>query len=113
MQKSNPKRKLFKDQEQNRPGLEYKMEPPPQYESRLPGANKLENKVCVVTGGDSGIGRAVAIAFAKEGADVAIIYLSEDKDAEVTAKIITKTYSRKCLLVPADISGEKACDKAI
>jgi len=113
MQKVNPKRKLFPAQPQNRPGLEYKMRPEPVYDNLKPGSNKLENKNCIVTGGDSGIGRAVAIAFAKEGADVAIIYLKEDKDAEITAEIIKEKYSRKCFLIRADISKEKECVKAI
>ena len=113
MQKSNPKRKLFKSQSQNRPGLEYKMEPEPEFENLAPGSNKLVNKKCIITGGDSGIGRAVAIAFAKEGADIAIVYLKEDKDAKLTAEIIEEKYSRKCLLIPADISKESQCDKVI
>lgn len=113
MQKSNPTKKIFSKQPQNRPGLEYKMNPEPEYEYNTPGSNKLENKKCIVTGGDSGIGRAVAIAFAKEGADVAIIYLKEDADAETTAKVIREKYKRECLLVPADISKEKQCINAI
>jgi len=112
MQKSNPKRKIFPAQPQNRPGLEYKMKPEPVYDNAAAGSGKLLNKKCVITGGDSGIGRAVAIAFAKEGADVAIIYLSEDKDAEATAEIIREQYQRECLLVPADISREAQCKNA-
>jgi len=113
MQKSNPKRTIFPAQSQNRPGLEYKMKPEPEYDNGLAGSNKLFNKKCIITGGDSGIGRAVAIAFAKEGADVAIVYLSEDKDAEETEAIIKERYSRECLLVPADISKESQCKNAI
>jgi NAD(P)-dependent dehydrogenase (short-subunit alcohol dehydrogenase family) len=113
MQKTNPKKKVFKEQKQVRPGMEYKMDPEPKYESETPGANKLANKKSIITGGDSGIGRAVAIAFAKEGADVAIIYLNEDKDAKETARIIEDRYKRKCLLIPADISKENQCIKAI
>jgi NAD(P)-dependent dehydrogenase (short-subunit alcohol dehydrogenase family) len=113
MQKSNPKRKIFSDQPQNRPGLEYKMKPEPEYDNLLQGNNKLLDKKCVITGGDSGIGKAVAIAFAKEGADIAIIYLSEHKDAEQTASIIRDKYQRECILVPADISKEAQCRAAI
>jgi len=113
MQKVNPKKKIFPDQSQNRPGLEYKMHPEPEYDNLSPGSNKLENKKCIVTGGDSGIGRAVSIAFAKEGADVAIIYLKEDTDAQFTAKIIREKYSRECILISADISKEKNCITAI
>lgn len=113
MQKTNPKRKIFSAQQQPRPGLEYKMHPEPEYDNSMPGSNKLLNKNCVVTGGDSGIGRAVAIAFAREGANVAIIYLSEDRDAEDTAEIIRQKYKRECLLVPADISREAQCKGAV
>lgn len=113
MQKSNPKKQIFTAQPQNRPGLEYKMKPEPVYDNLLKGSNKLLNKKCIITGGDSGIGRAVAIAFAKEGADVAIIYLSEDKDAQETAEIIRDTYKRECILIPADISREAQCKSAI
>lgn len=113
MQKTNPKRKVFRSQPQNRPGMEYKMKPEPEFDSSLPGSNKLLNKKCIITGGDSGIGRAVAVAYAKEGADVAIIYLNEDKDARLTAALIEERYSRKCLLVSADISKEGECNKAV
>jgi NAD(P)-dependent dehydrogenase (short-subunit alcohol dehydrogenase family) len=113
MQKSNPKQKIFSDQPQNRPGLEYKMKPEPEYDVLLPGSNKMLNKKCIVTGGDSGIGRAVAIAFAREGADVAVVYLSEHKDAELTASIIREKYQRECLLIPADLSKEAQCRAAM
>ncbi len=114
MQKVNPKRKLFPEQSQHPPGIEKKMKPEPEYDNFSPGSNKLENKKCIVTGGDSGIGRAVSIAFAKEGADIAIIYLkAESIDAEFTAKIIRKKYLRECLLIPTDISKEKNCISAI
>lgn len=113
MQKSNPTKKIFPKQPQNRPGVESKMKPEPVYENFTPGSNKLENKKCVITGGDSGIGRAVSIAFAKEGADVAIIYLKELEDAELTAKIIREKYKRECLLIKADISKERNCISAI
>ena len=114
MQKSNPKRPIVKKQSQKKPGLEYKMIPVPVFINSSPGSNKLLGKKCIITGGDSGIGRAVAIAFAKEGADVAIIYLKqEEKDAEFTASIIEDTYSKTCLLIPTDISKENHCIKAI
>jgi NAD(P)-dependent dehydrogenase (short-subunit alcohol dehydrogenase family) len=113
MQKANPKKKLFVAQPQERPGHEYKMKPEPEFDSPTPGSSRLLNKKCIITGGDSGIGRAVAIAFAKEGADVAIVYLSEDKDALLTAELIEKRYSRRCLLLPADLSKEKQCGKVI
>lgn len=90
------------------------MSPLPVFIDTLKGSNKLLDKKCIITGGDSGIGRAVAIAFAREGADVAIVYLkSEQKDAEYTAEFIEDSFGRKCLLVPADISEEKNCKRAV
>lgn len=114
MQKTNPKKAIFKKQSQKRPGLEYKMIPHPVFDNDLPGSNKLINKKCIVTGGDSGIGRAVAVAFAKEGADVSIIYLKQEKkDAQFTASVIKNTYKKKCLLISSDISKEDNCIKSI
>ncbi len=114
MQKSSPKRKIFVGQTQRKPGLEFKMHPLPVFNDNQPGGNKLLNKKCIITGGDSGIGRAVAVAFAKEGADVAILFLKqEEKDAKLTAKMITEVYKRKCLLLPTDISKEEKCKKAV
>jgi NAD(P)-dependent dehydrogenase (short-subunit alcohol dehydrogenase family) len=103
----------FPAQRQKPPGLEYKMDPEPHYETPYPGSNRLKDKVCVVTGGDSGIGRAVSIAFAKEGADVAVLYLSEDADAKKTEDIIRNQYGRDCLLIRADFNKEKNCVAAI
>jgi len=114
MQKSNPKHIIFKRQTQKHPGLEYKMDPEPIFNNGWAGSNKLLNKKCIITGGDSGIGRAVAVAFAKEGADVAIIYLkSEYKDAFETCEIIREAYKKTCLLIPTDISKERNCNSAI
>jgi NAD(P)-dependent dehydrogenase (short-subunit alcohol dehydrogenase family) len=89
------------------------MKPEPVYDNLLPGCNRLPGKKCIVTGGDSGIGRAVAVAFAKEGADVAIIYFNEDHDAEDTAKVIREKYKRQCIVIKADISKEQQCKSAI
>jgi NAD(P)-dependent dehydrogenase (short-subunit alcohol dehydrogenase family) len=113
MQRGGKKRPVFKAQSQNRPGQEYKMQPMPDFDSLAPGSNKLVGKKCIITGGDSGIGRAVAVAFAREGADVAIIYLSEDKDAKDTSLYINETYQKKCIAVAADISKEAKCNAAI
>lgn len=114
MQKSNPQKKIFKKQSQPQPGLEEKMDPQPQYDSLRPGSGKLDGKKCIITGGDSGIGRAVAVAFAKEGADVAIIFLPvEKKDADVTVKYIEKKYKKKCIPVSSDVSDEINCKKAV
>ncbi len=114
MQKVNPKKAIFKKQTQKQPGLEYKMDPHPFFMDFSQGSNKLLNKKCIITGGDSGIGRAVAFSFAKEGADVAIIYLKEEqKDAVDTALSIKKVFNKKCLLIPADLSKENNCTKAV
>ena len=114
MQKVNTKKTIFKKQSQKRPGLEYKMDPPPVFIDSTPGGDKLLNKKCIITGGDSGIGRAVAVAFAKQGADIAIIYLKQEKkDAIDTASIIEGVFKKKCLLLPTDISKENNCIKAV
>ncbi len=113
MQKSNPPRKIFKKQSQEQPGLEYRMDPLPEFDHGTRGSEKLLNKNCIITGGDSGIGRAVAIAFAKEGADVAIIYRKrEAKDAEITARYIRDNFKRKCITVAANIGKEEQCLEA-
>jgi NAD(P)-dependent dehydrogenase (short-subunit alcohol dehydrogenase family) len=106
-QKSN---QLFPPQHQNgQPGLESEMNPrPTSVDSNYKGSEKLKNKVALITGGDSGIGRAVAIYFAKEGANVAISYLNEHNDAEETKELIEKE-GQKCLLLPGDIGTETVC----
>lgn len=113
MQKSNPKKSLRKPQSQPRPGIEKKMDPQPIAENeQQAGSGKLQGKTALITGGDSGIGRAVAILFAKEGADVAISYLNEEEDANDT-KMEVEKFSRKCLLLPGDISKENICKKIV
>jgi NAD(P)-dependent dehydrogenase (short-subunit alcohol dehydrogenase family) len=95
------------------PGLEYEMVPRPIFENpSYVGSGKLLNKVAIVTGGDSGIGRAVAIAFAKEGANVAIPYLYEHQDANETKQRIEQL-GRSCLLIPGDLRSESVCWDAI
>ena len=114
MQKPAPKKKIFKKQSQRHSGMEYKMKPLPVFDDESPGKNKLLGKKSIITGGDSGIGRAVAVAFAKEGADVAIIHLkSERKDAEETASYIKEKYGQKCIRVTANFTKEKNCNEAI
>jgi len=114
MQKGKPNKQVRKPQHQSRPGLEGKLRPHPVFDyHEKEGSNKLSGKIALITGADSGIGKAVAVLFAKEGADIAIAYLNEHKDAKETASIITKTYHRKCLLIPGDISNEKHCKDVI
>ena len=96
-----------------RPGLESKMTPRPEAESpQYRACGKLEGKVALITGGDSGIGRAVAIAYAKEGADVAIVYLNEHQDAEETRKQVEQE-GRRCLLMAGDAGQEDFCQEAV
>lgn len=101
-------------QKQPRPGIEAEMTPRPQYLApNYKGSEKLKGKSAIITGGDSGIGRAAAVLFAREGADVAIIYLKEEKrDAEETARQIEAEGGRS-LLLPGDVSDAKFCQKAV
>jgi NAD(P)-dependent dehydrogenase (short-subunit alcohol dehydrogenase family) len=104
----------FPSQHQPRPGLEAEMTPRPEYDAAsYRAAGKLEGKVALITGGDSGIGRAVAVLFAREGADVAIVFLKvEKKDAEETRRAV-EAAGRKCLLIPGDVSDSGFCDDAV
>ena len=101
-------------QHQNQqPGMEYKLKPRPKADDEFyRGSGKLQGKVALITGGDSGIGRAVAIAFAKEGANVAIVYLNEHKDAEETRSMVAE-YEGSCLLLAGDIGDEEFCRNAV
>ena len=100
-------------QQDRQPGLETEMNPQPQsHDPNYQGTDKLKGKVALITGGDSGIGRAVAIVFAKEGADSAIVYLNEHEDAEETKRLVGK-YGQKCLLIPGDIGEEEFCRQAV
>ncbi|MCC6983341.1 MAG: glucose 1-dehydrogenase [Bauldia sp.] len=94
------------------PGIEEKMRPPPRFEPFFPGVGKLAGKVALITGGDSGIGRAIAAAFANEGADIAIAYLDEDKDAGATREIVEEM-GRKAILIRGDLGEETHCRKAV
>jgi NAD(P)-dependent dehydrogenase (short-subunit alcohol dehydrogenase family) len=105
--------KKIPPQSQALPGSEKKMKPQPVFDyPEIKGSGKMKGKVALITGGDSGIGKAVAILFAKEGADIAISYLSEHQDAKETKRIIEQ-YGQQCLLIPGDVSKETVCKKVI
>lgn len=95
------------------PGFETLMNPRPIFEDpNCIGSGKLINKVALITGGDSGIGRAVALAYAREGADIAIVYLNEHEDATETKKLV-ETKGRKCILIAGDIGDDTFCVNAV
>ena len=95
------------------PGIESEMTPRPQAEDQdYRGSGKLRGKVALITGGDSGIGRAVAIAFAKEGGDVAIVYLSEHGDAQETRGLVEKE-GRRCVVIAGDVGNEAFCQQVV
>jgi len=103
----------FPEQTQPTPGLESEMDPKPDYgEDSYQGTGRLAGKAALITGGDSGIGRAVAVAFAKEGADVLISYLNEDPDAEETCRVV-RAAGRKAVAVPGDIGQEQHCQELV
>jgi NAD(P)-dependent dehydrogenase (short-subunit alcohol dehydrogenase family) len=101
-------------QEQDQqPGLETEMTPRPKFEERAyRGSGKLDQRVALITGGDSGIGRAVAVAFAKEGADVAVVYLNEHEDAQETKRQVEQE-GRRCLLIAGDVGDEAFGQQAV
>src|SRR5687767_15457145 len=114
MKKQEQPKPPFPEQSQPKPGIESRMDPQPEYQAPLyRGSGKLAAKVALVTGGDSGIGRAVAVLYAREGADVAIIYLPvEQSDAEETRGAVEKE-GRKCLLIAGDITQRAFCRQAV
>lgn len=104
----------FPKQHQDRqPGLEYLMNPQPISDNpKYIGSGKLKDQVALITGGDSGIGRAVSIGFAKEGAHIVICYLYEHEDANITKQLVEK-YNIKCLLIPLDLTIKQNCNEVI
>ena len=104
----------FPKQHQSKPGSESKLEPAPMYDAPFyRGSGKLQEKVALITGGDSGIGRAVAVLFAREGANIAIVYVKdEEADAAVTRKGV-EAEGRKCVLITGDVSRQSFCEKAV
>ncbi|OQW37338.1 MAG: NAD(P)-dependent oxidoreductase [Nitrospira sp. SG-bin1] len=108
-----PEQQRPPQQQHRQPGLESEMTPKPKAEDQKHhGKGKLSQKVAVITGGDSGIGRAVAIAFAREGADLAVAYLDEHKDAEETRRLVEQE-GRRCILIPGDVGDHEHCVKAV
>ena len=110
---ANKSRTLPPQVQAKQPGVETEMQPRPESEARrYRAAGKLEGKIALITGGDSGIGKSVAIHFAKEGADVAIAYLEERRDAERTAALV-KAEGRHCLLLEGDVGDREFCRRAV
>jgi NAD(P)-dependent dehydrogenase (short-subunit alcohol dehydrogenase family) len=105
--------KTFPEQKQELPGNEYKMHPQPEIiREGYKGSGKLKDKVALITGGDSGIGRSVAVHFAREGANIAIVYLKESKDAKETKKMVEQEGSR-CLIIQGDLKDSKTGKNAV
>lgn len=113
---ASPRRKPenpLPQQHQRKPGIESELDPRPQFMApNYEGSGKLAGRVAIITGGDSGIGRAVAVLFAREGADVAIVYLNEDGDADETRDCV-EAEGRRCLLIRGDVRKAKFCQSAV
>lgn len=108
-----PKKLRSARTQRRRPGIESTMQPRPQAEDpSYKGSGKLAGRVALVTGGDSGLGRAVAICYANEGADIAIVYLDEDGDAEATKERV-EAIGRRCVLIRGDVGNPRFCKQAV
>lgn len=113
MEKEMLKEKELPKQQQKVPGKEYKMNPEPEIiRQDYRGSGKLEGKVALITGGDSGIGRSTAVHFAREGAKVAIVYLSEDDDANITKELVEQEDS-ECLVIRGDLGDRNFCTECV
>lgn len=101
------------EKQEHQPGVEAEMDPKPEYiKANYKAAGKLDGKAALITGGDSGIGRSVAVHYAREGADVAIVYLEEDEDAEET-KALVEAEGKKCILIKGDVKDREFCKEAV
>jgi NAD(P)-dependent dehydrogenase (short-subunit alcohol dehydrogenase family) len=112
MQKGADPKQVRKPQSQKMPGIQAKMTPKPISLKPAP-LKKLDGKVALITGGDSGIGRATALLFAREGADIALSYLTEHEDAEEVKRVVEEEFAQTCLLLPGDIRKEKQCARLV
>jgi len=113
MAEGQQKQTMPPQHQDRQPGIESQMTPRPEADDpEHRGSGKLSGKVALITGGDSGIGRAVAIAFAKEGADIAIAYLDEDGDAEETKRLV-EDHGRRCVAIAGDIGDEAHCREVV
>lgn len=107
------KKEIPDQKQESQPGDEHKMNPEPIIiRDGYKGSEKLKNKVAIITGGDSGIGRSVAVHFAREGANVAVVYYNENEDAEKTKELVEKE-GQKCLLIKGDLKSEEFCKKVV
>lgn len=103
----------FPKQHQSKPGIEQRLDPEPMYDAPYyRGSGKLENKIAIVTGGDSGIGRAVAVLFAREGADIVVLHLDEEEDADETRRAVERE-GRECLTISGDVVEAAFCEAAV
>ncbi|MBJ6126296.1 SDR family oxidoreductase [Microvirga splendida] len=109
---SDEKQTLPPQVQDQQPGHETEMNPRPDYEPRYPGSNRLQGKVALITGGDSGIGRSTAVLFAREGANLAIMYLNESEDAQETKRLVERE-GRSCLTIAGDVGDPGFCRSAV